>query len=148
MANFFEKLGSITKSSVEKTKDLIEISKLNGKINSEKNKIIELQKSVGEFYWEEYKKGTPIAQGAMEFMDQIQACYDEIEQLQQQIEEIKKNPEASAEPEAPQNTPEPAVIVEEPENVITSQTPKFCGECGAKLESGVKFCGSCGSKII
>lgn len=68
MAGFFDKAmdvaksaatvtGDVAKKAAERTQDTIEISKINGKIKDEKEKIQKLQSEIGAYFLEKYNAG-------------------------------------------------------------------------------------------
>ena len=54
---FFDKLGDLAKNVGEKTGDMVEITKLNSKISSEKSAIEGLKKQIGECCFNKYREG-------------------------------------------------------------------------------------------
>ena len=67
------------------------------------------------------------------------------------IKNLPVNPDAQVEPK-PVEQPKPAPVqqpqpVEQPKCECAKETPKFCSQCGSKLEVGARFCSQCGHKI-
>lgn len=110
---FFDDLKKFGKNITDKGKDVIEITKLNSQINSEKDKVKELYLKIGEEVYKAYKEGQSSAYD--ETCAQIKEIYDKIKELQDKILEIKnaaKCPNCGAE---------------------VAKDTAFCSKCGAKI---------------
>lgn len=122
MASFLDKLGDMAKNAADKTNDMIEISKLNSKISTEKQEIQELKIKIGSFIYSSYlenNQGLPAE--AAELCLQINNKSNTILQLQQEIDSLKSTGDTKAVNKCP-NCSEP----------ISPET-KFCPGCGGKL---------------
>jgi len=75
---FFEKLNAITKNVGDKTNDMIETTKLNGKITKEKASIEEKKLRLGGLYWEKFAAGAQLDADAAEICGEIKASFDAI----------------------------------------------------------------------
>ena len=58
---FFDKLNQVAKNLGDKTTDAIETTKLNSKINSERNAADDELKKIGEFYYSVFANGGSVA---------------------------------------------------------------------------------------
>ncbi|MBE5785500.1 MAG: zinc ribbon domain-containing protein [Clostridiales bacterium] len=132
---FFEKLNAITKNVGDKTNDMIETTKLNGKITKEKASIEEKKLRLGGLYWEKFAAGAQLDADAAEICGEIKASFDAIAGFEAEIAAIKKENEKKQEqPAGPQQAQLP-----------TGST--FCPVCGTVSEPGAAFCMSCGSAL-
>ena len=162
MPAFFDKLGGIAKNLGDKASDSIETTKLNNKIKAEKAAITELQRQIGEFYYQQHGAGQAGDPGAAEWIAAIEGHNAAIAELQAEIARIQAEnaaPAAAAAPTAEPTTTQGVFCAAcGHENALGT---KFCGGCGAKLEApgprlcacgaqvtpGLKFCGECGAKF-
>ncbi len=179
---FFDKLSTFAQNLTDKANDTIETGKLNSKVNSEKNLAGEELKKIGTYYYEKFANGEEMDPAIMEYLSAAKAHYDAAAEAQAEIDKIREENEAAkaaAEAErsaaqaaaaAPAPAAEPAM--DAPEGIIcpscgavNSESTKFCGECGTKLEipqvpapkicsgcgaeiaPGLKFCGECGTRV-
>ncbi len=110
---FFDDVKKFGKNITEKGKDVIEITKLNSQISSEKDKIKDAYAKIGEDVYKAYTAGQSSAYD--EACAQIKAIEDVINELQAKVLELKnasKCPSCGAE--------------------VTKDTA-FCSKCGAKV---------------
>ena len=124
---FLDKLGDLAKNVGEKTGDMVEITKLNSKISSEKSAIEGLKKQIGECCFNKYQEGGIIDEDIVAFCSSIAEHMDTISALQSEIQEIKGKKVEAASPEAPKGN--------------------YCPSCGAENAPGCNFCGNCGAKL-
>lgn len=110
---FLDDLKKFGKNVAQKSSDMVEITKLNGSISQEKEKIRKTYREIGEAVYEQYKAGNDLGMG--EKCSQIGEYEAKIKELEQNILEIKnamKCPSCGTE--------------------VTADTA-FCPQCGAKL---------------
>jgi len=155
---FFDKLNEVAKNIGDKAGEAIETTKLNSKINSEKNAIDGKYKKIGEFYYQQYQAGENLPEEAAAFCAEIDAHNAAIADAKAEIERIKTENAAAAPPPAAPTSGEtfcPAC------GKANQSGTKFCAECGEKLATpekricscgaeiaaGIRFCGECGAKI-
>lgn len=124
--DFFEKLGNMTKTAVDKTGEMIEINGIKSKISSEEAKISAFKGKIGEYFWNKFNEGTVLDEEAINLCNEIKNSMDVIEGYNMDIEKIKANQVGGQ---------------------ATTPSGKFCAACGAKAADGVKFCSECGAKI-
>lgn len=162
---FFDKLNDLAKNIGDKTKDAIDIGKLNTKINSEKSAISEAQKKIGEYYYTKYSSGEQIDSEMLEFCTAIDEHKRVIMESQAEIEKIKAAGEAakaatvSSVPQAATEgikcsacgvlNPTGTKFCKDCGNKMAQPEPanKFCPQCGASNVPGTKFCSECGTKL-
>jgi NADH pyrophosphatase NudC (nudix superfamily) len=158
---FLDKLNTFTKNVSDKANDVIELTKLNSKINSEKAEIESLFKQIGSHYYERHAAGEAVDPGVSELIAAIDAHNVTIRETEAQIKALKEEPAAAAPAVA---APVVGVVCPSCGKQNVSGT-KFCSECGSKLEvpaqpqqkvcpscgaavaEGVKFCSGCGTKM-
>ncbi|WP_315122471.1 hypothetical protein [uncultured Clostridium sp.] len=75
----------------KKSGEIVETSKLNLNISSEKNNIEKLYKEIGEMIFEKYKNGAMIDVDLEEACKSIEESNNNIEKIKEKIEEIKAN---------------------------------------------------------
>ncbi len=121
--DILDKLTSITKSTVDKTGDFIEINGLKNKITAEEDKIEDVKIKLGDYYWKKYNEGAELEEKAAKLCNEIKNSMSMIESYNKDIEKIKS-----------------AQVKNAP--VIAA-----CAACGAPIAEGVKFCSECGAKI-
>lgn len=126
---FMKKLGSIAKGAVDKTGEMIEISKLNAKIGDRKSKIAACKMRIGENYWIKYQKGEALEAEVSGICAGIKAESELIEKYTNEIQKIKTT-----------QTPAPA-------NAVTEISAVNCAACGMANPSRYKYCSGCGAAI-
>lgn len=155
---FFDKLNTLAKNVGDKANDAIEITKLNGKINSEKVSIAEDYRKIGEFYYVKYASGQTVDAEIAEFLASIDSHNAAIQEAEMQLKSVREEPVFVASGLAD--------TVKCPScGKANAAGTKFCSECGSKLEApvapeprvckacgaavaeGIKFCGECGAKM-
>ena len=142
---FFDKLNQVAKNLGDKTTDAIETTKLNSKINSERNAADDELKKIGEFYYNVFANGGSVAPEVLEFCHKAKEHYDAIEGAQAGINQIKADNEAAkAAAAAPAAPAAPAY-----EAPVAPAAPagNVCSACGAVNAEGTKFCFECGNKL-
>ena len=121
---FFDKVSSLAKSAAEKTGEVVEVQKLNMKINECKGRVATSKTQLGEYYWKKFEGGAVLDDEAMEICASIKAENETIEQYNSDIQKLKG---------------------------IESETKQtagsFCTSCGASIQSGKNFCPNCGTKV-
>ncbi len=125
MSIFLNKLGDIAKSAVDKTGEMLEITKLNSKITTEQSKIAGYKAKIGEYYYEQMCNASDAPAEIVEYCGMIKSSLDEIASLQLEVESLKGEKPAEAAP----------------------PTDAKCPACGAQNTPGIKFCGECGQKL-
>ena len=75
---FFDKLGEITKSVGDKTNDMIETNKLNGKIKAEKAAIEAVKAELGALYWAKFEAGAQLDEDAAAMCGKIRTSLENI----------------------------------------------------------------------
>ncbi len=132
-----EKITEGVQDATKKTTDLLEISKLNSSISTEKDLINAAKIQIGDKVFAMYKAGESLPDGVADDLRNIETRLETITGLEQKINDIKSAAEAGKAERAaaaPQAGEKPA-------------TGRFCSGCGNPLTEGVMFCGSCGKKV-
>jgi predicted nucleic acid-binding Zn ribbon protein len=158
---FLDKLNTFTKNVSDKANDVIELTKLNSKINSEKAEIDGLLKKIGSYYYEKHMAGEAVDSGIAEMIAAVDAHNAAIRETEAQIKALKEEPAAAAPAAA---APIGGIVCPSCGKQNVAGT-KFCSECGGKLEApvqpqqkvcpscgaavaeGIKFCSECGTKV-
>ncbi len=162
---FLDKLNTFTKNVSDKANDVIELTKLNGKINSEKAEIDSLLKQIGNHYYEKHTAGEAVDSEISELIAAVDAHNAAIRETEAQIKALREEPAAVAPAAAvPAAAPVGGIVCPSCGKQNVSGT-KFCSECGSKLEApaqpqqkvcpscgasvaeGIKFCSECGAKM-
>ncbi len=126
---FLDKLNEVAKNIGEKTNDAIEATKLTAKINSENNAAGEDLKKIGQHYYDLFAASGKADPEVAELCQSAKAHYDAVAAAQNDIEKIKADNTAEAQPAAP------------------DAATKVCPGCGAVVAEGVAFCPKCGQKM-
>ena len=151
--SFFENLGKkisqAGESAVEKTKQMTEIARLNGKIDDAQKNLDKLYKQIGEIYVEKYADIAP--EDLVDYISQVKNHQVELEELEKDLDFVKGYVKCEScgslikigdafcgkcgEP-APVSVKESA---DEDENK--------CPKCGKELDEDAKFCPDCGANL-
>ena len=86
---FLDKLGSLAKNLGDKTNEAIAMSKLNGKITSEKALAETELRKIGEYYYGQFLSGGQIEPEILEACQSAKAHYDEAAHAQLEIDRIR-----------------------------------------------------------
>lgn len=160
----FDKISNFAKNAADNTKDMLEVSKLNGKISQERNKIEQHKKELGEYVWKQHEEGAKFDEVAEIILNGITECNEAIAKLEAEIAAIKAPkpepapapaPEPAAEPETEKaicpncgaEYAPPQKFCPECGHNLTQPAERICPECGSKIPEGRKFCGECGRKL-
>lgn len=137
----FDKIGNMTKNISDKTGDMLEITKLNSKINNEKSKISSLKTKIGDYYWSIFESGNTLDTEAYNLCAEIRDSISTISALEAEILKIKSGGKADSAPQNtyPQNTA--------PQYTSVSEAAAYCGNCGAAMGKDEKFCSECGTPV-
>lgn len=84
-----KKIGEATQTATKKSSELMEITKLNSEIKSEKNKINEYYLEIGQKVYETYSEGDKIFEGFEEVFNKINNSKAKIQELNKRILEVK-----------------------------------------------------------
>lgn len=153
---FFDKISETlskgSKNIIDKTKDLTDIAKLNGQINSEENKIRDAYIALGKAYYKKHRNN-PDAAEAVQF-EVIANAEIAIAKYKTEIQAIKKvtichNCGAEIASDAlfcpkcgaKKGSPKQEEQKEEADGI------RRCSKCGAELEEGTAFCQACGEPV-
>ena len=90
---FFDKLGELTKSVGDKTNDMIETNKLNGKIKAEKAAIEAVKAELGALYWAKFEAGAQLDEDAAALCEKIRASFENIAGFEAEIQRIREESE-------------------------------------------------------
>lgn len=120
----FDKISNMAKDATDKASDLLEIQKLNSRINDERSRITRLKQQIGDHYWKEFENGVALEPEPSEHCRQIAQANEQIKVIEAQIESIKADGAGG-------------------ENTVRMET-KPCPSCGNNVEVGKKFCPECG----
>ena len=156
---FFQDLGkkitNAAQDASKKTSELIEISKLNSSINTEKAAIVEIQKKIGGMVYDMFVAGEQIPEPLLAEVQTIAEKNQAIIGIENKIAEIKAEAERYKEEQARLAADAQAQQAQARAQAPAGQTPppaapaagtRFCSGCGAPLEPGMIFCGKCGTK--
>ncbi|HEX3027769.1 MAG TPA: zinc-ribbon domain-containing protein [Clostridia bacterium] len=87
--NVRDKVSSAAKSAVKASNELIEVTKLNSAINSQKDKMKALMLEIGELAYNTYKDGKPLDDEMSQKCESIAECEKSIEEIKEKILDIK-----------------------------------------------------------
>lgn len=147
------KISKASYSTVQKAKDISELTKLNMAISESETKIVELYSEIGMRIYDAYKEN-PILE-AEEQIKQITELQEAIEVCKLQINVLNAGstcPRCGAKTKPSMvycsNCGLKLQVDNEEEKQNTEQVkPLFCSKCGAPLEADTAFCTECGNKV-
>ncbi len=124
---FFNKVEAFAKNAADKAGETIEITKINAKIRTEENKILDLKVKIGDYYYAQYKSGQAPDAAVGDYLSGIDEAAGAIERFDAEIQALKGG-------KAPEAAPAQAAAGAK------------CPACGANLAADAKFCPECGEK--
>lgn len=160
-----EKTASLAKAATEKTENVIEIGKLNSKINAEERNISAITLKIGEYYIAKMDSGEALDNDVMNMFEGIKSCRSSIEGFRKEIEAInapktvapcacstEENTCCECEEPAAEPAASPLEGEEKPacgccEEAAPEQSERLCPLCGAAVEAGADSCPLCGAKL-
>lgn len=154
---FFDKISETlskgSKNIIDKTKDLTDIAKLNGQINSEENKIRDAYIALGKAYYRKYRKN-PDVEEAVQF-EVIANAEIAIAKYKTEIQAIKKvtichncGAEVASDALFCSRCGAKKETKEKEESRETEhEGRRVCPKCGAELEEDAAFCQACGEPV-
>ncbi len=157
---FFKGLGNkishTSQEAIKKTKEIADITKLNGEVSAEEKKLNSTYQMIGEKYFELHAISPE--EDFVELIISVKNSMNKIEEAKEEIRRLKGKrvcPQCSTEldGEAPfcPMCGAKLPVVEKPvvEEVVEVEKEKnICNNCGVELEDGAMFCQSCGAKVI
>lgn len=162
---FLDKLNDFTKNVGDKANDVIETTKLNNKISSEKAAIADLFKQIGERSYAKYAAGESVDPESAELFAAVASHSAAIREAEEKIKALKEAPAATP-AEAPEAAPATTTSIvcpacgkeNQPEarfccgcggklEAPAQPKPQTCPNCGTAVEEGMLFCAQCGTKI-
>jgi hypothetical protein len=129
--DFFDKIGSVTKSLADKTSNKVSTVRLNARINSLKTSIAVQKQRIGDFYWQRLHEDGSFDPELSEEFGQIAKYLDEIAALEREIQRLAENETAAFEKAGP----------------IFAGVRPGCPSCGSANPPGTKFCVFCGAAL-
>lgn len=144
-----KKVGSFAQTTVQKSKELAEITKINFQISAEEDKIKKSYSEIGKIYFDE-NAATATGRTA-ELCTIIMTANDNIKDLRVKINEAKNIVICQQCGKEVENTNRFCNGCGAPIPVTTpayeSAAPKsVCKSCGAEMAEGAPFCQNCGAK--
>lgn len=163
----FDKISNMAKDATDKASDLLEIQKLNSKINDERSRIARLKQQIGDHYLKQFEEGAMLDSEATELCSQILQIDEQISAIERQIESIKANGASEENTVRMETKPCPSCgssvevgkkfcpecgynmdsEADSKEAEETAESSAKCPSCGSEIESGLKFCPECGQKL-
>lgn len=149
----FNDLGrKITQTSqdvVKKTKQMADVAKLNSDVSDEEKKLTNIYYQIGQLYVSLYKNNP--GSDFEVLIEQLDETQTKIENLKQQIQEIKGVKRCTTcGAEIPNNATfcsSCGTAVIQPKAVDAADLIK-CTNCGKMIEKSMKFCTFCGSEVV
>lgn len=129
--NIGKRISDAGQNVAQQTKNLADITQLNGSISEKQKEIQRLYLSIGESYYETHKNDAEAEES--EKIQQINALFSEISQCREKIEQIR----ISAQTAKSERATQPQAPVE----------GNLCPKCGCVVPEGNLFCSQCGNKM-
>lgn len=159
---FFEQLSKkvtqVSQTTIQKTKEIADIAKLNSNISEEERTIESLYNQIGKYYVEKY--GNNCDEECKSLVNNIKEAEEKIQDYRMQIQEIKgviRCPNCQT--DIPEHSQFCNVCGYKLETNLVEETncdeikisevtcDNKCAACGAVLESEALFCPECGTKV-
>lgn len=150
---FFDNIGkqisNVTQNVAQQTKNLADVTQLNGVISDKRGKIQQLYLSLGQAYYEVHKDDSAAEEVIL--IQQINALFSEISQCREKISQIRGSDVC---PGCGREVPAEARFCNFCGFKIEKDVPppsvkqgKLCPQCGVLITEGNLFCTQCGTKL-
>ncbi len=150
--DFGKKISQASQSTLQKTRDMADVAKLNMQITDEEKRINDTYLEIGKKYVELHADDSEAAiSGLVQVIADSNRKIGEIKAQIQEIKGVVRCDNCGAEvaresafcPSCGNKMPEIVQTVVE-QSVVEE---KKCTNCGATLETGALFCSECGTKV-
>lgn len=144
-----KKLSQTGQAAVQKTKQMADVAKLNSDISDEEKKSTNIYYQIGQLYVSLHKDNPESDFEVL--IDQLNESQTKIENLKQQIQDIKGVKRCTT---CGAEIPNNATFCSSCGTAVTQQKAVDaanlikCANCGKMIEKGMKFCTFCGSEVV
>jgi hypothetical protein len=143
---FFDQFGrnmqSAGRATVNKTKGMADIAKLNNQITENNDKIARTQMELGRQYDQLYRNNPDPALAG--FLQTIRNLEQQNEELTRQIQDLKGLQTC---PHCQQVIPKTILYCSSCGNRVAPENVTPCPNCGAFVKDGMQFCTQCGTRV-
>lgn len=156
---FFEhigkKLSDAGQGMMQQTKNISDITRLNGVISEKEKRITQLYMTIGQSYYERHKNDSNAEdltsiQETTALLSDVAKCKEEIRQIKGSYQKILKCPNCGNDIPAAAvfcNSCGAKVFCDATESSTDIQNETACPSCGKAVPDGNLFCVWCGAKI-
>jgi RNA polymerase subunit RPABC4/transcription elongation factor Spt4 len=159
--DILSKIGTVTKSVVDKTSNKVSTVRMNARINSLKTSIAAQKQRIGDFYWLQHRDDKSFDPALAGEFKQIAEYLEQIAALEKEIQRLAQNDSIGFERTEPSlgdsgvncpacgaaNTADTKFCVSCGAAFILASEANTCGNCGAIVDDEMKFCAHCGTKL-
>lgn len=152
MASWKESMGRMAQNAMTKSKEMVEINRLNREISTSKQKIKDLYTATGEYLMAHPELVDTADETFAANMEQLSQLEEKIEQTQQtllEVQNINICPNCGAQVNRSSKFCDRCGT--EMQRIAlsgnTAEVKPKCPNCGAEVEENSTFCGECGTKL-
>lgn len=158
--DFGKKISQASQSTLQKTRDMADVAKINMQISDEEKKMNDTYLQIGKLYMELHASDSEEAfQGMVQTIADAQANIKEFEAQIQEIKGVVRCEKCGAEVsreaafcpacgmKMPEIVPEEMVPEETAAQEAEAVVEKKCSNCGTVLGTDALFCSECGTKV-
>jgi hypothetical protein len=143
---FFDQFGrnmqSAGRATVNKTREMADIAKLNNQIAENNDKIARTQMELGRQYDQLYRNNPDPALAG--FLQTIRSLEQQNEEYTRQIQDLKGLQTC---PHCQQVIPKTILYCSSCGNRVAPENVTPCPNCGAFVKDGMQFCTQCGTRV-
>ena len=145
--NISKKISDAGQITIQKTKNIAEVAKINSMISDEEKRISSFYEQIGKQYLSRY--GENPEEAFKELVEAVKQAESKIKEYQSTLQELKgvsRCPKCGAEvPSDSLFCPTRGTKMQDSEAAAPEE--KHCTQCGAVIVPGNKFCTSCGKQV-